>query len=58
MQTMPEVDRIVAELNSDQVSLVAVNLQETKERALAAMKRLQLSPTVGAGYRRGSRAEI
>ncbi len=46
MQTMPEVDRIVAELNSDQVSLVAVNLQETKERALAAMKRLQLSPTV------------
>lgn len=46
MQTMPEVERIVDEVGQDQVELVAVNLQESKERALAAIKRLDLSATV------------
>lgn len=46
MQTMPEVDRIVEEVGGDEVQLVAVNLQESKERALAAVKRLDLTATV------------
>ncbi len=46
MQTMPEVDRIVGDLGSDKVELIAVNLQETKDRALAAVERLKLSATV------------
>lgn len=46
MQTMPEIDRIVKEIGGDQVELVAVNLQETRERAQAAVKRLNLTSTV------------
>ncbi|MGN6547249.1 MAG: TlpA family protein disulfide reductase [Aureliella sp.] len=46
MQTMPEVDRIVHQLGNDQVDLVAVNLQETKEQAQATLKRLGLSATL------------
>ncbi len=46
IQTMPEVDRVVTELGNNQVDLVAVNLQETADRARSAMERLKLSPTV------------
>ncbi len=46
MQTMPEVDRIVHEVGEKKVELVAVNLQETKERVEAAVKRLELTATV------------
>lgn len=46
MQTMPEVERIVSEVGAAEVELVAVNLQETKERAMAAVERLALDATV------------
>lgn len=46
MQTMPEVDKIVAEFPAEQVELVAVNLEEPAERAKAAMERLQLHTKV------------
>ena len=46
MQTMPQVDRIVSEVGNGQVELVAVNLQETAERARSAMQRLKIAPRV------------
>jgi len=46
MQTMPEVDKIIAEFPAEQVELIAVNLEEPAERAKAAMERLQLHTKV------------
>lgn len=46
IQTMPEVDRIVAEMNADDVELVAVNLQDSVERAKLAVERMNLKATV------------
>lgn len=46
MQTMPEVDKIIAEFPADQVELIAVNLEEPAERAKAAMERLKLQTKV------------
>lgn len=46
IKTMPNIERIVQEVGGDQVELIAVNLQESKEKALAAIKRLGLSATV------------
>lgn len=46
MQTMPMVDEVVNELGSDQVHLVAVNIQESPDRVAAAVERLQLGATV------------
>jgi thiol-disulfide isomerase/thioredoxin len=46
MQTMPEVDKIIAEFPADQVELIAVNLEEPAERAKAAMERLKLHTKV------------
>lgn len=46
MQTMPEVDKIIAELPADQVELIAVNLEEPADRAKAAMDRLKLHTKV------------
>ncbi|GAB5405107.1 MAG: TlpA disulfide reductase family protein [Aureliella sp.] len=46
MQSMPQVERIVNELGSDQVELVAVNVQEVAPKARAAINRLDISPTV------------
>ena len=46
IKTMPEVDRIVEEMNDDDVQLVAVNLQDSVERAKLAVKRMELKGTV------------
>ncbi|MCA9195410.1 MAG: TlpA family protein disulfide reductase [Planctomycetales bacterium] len=46
MQTMPQVDRAIQELNSNQIQLVAVNLQESPQRAAGALERLGINPTV------------
>ncbi len=46
IQTMPEVDRIVEELGDEDVRLVAVNLQDSIERARLAVERMQLQATV------------
>ncbi len=46
MKTMPEVDRVVKEVGGDQVELVAVNLQEGKERINTAMGRLAIAANV------------
>lgn len=46
MQTMPEVDKIIAEFPADQVELIAVNLEEPAERAKSAMERLKLHTKV------------
>lgn len=42
MQTMPEVDKILADFPADQVELIAVNLEEPAERAKSALERLKL----------------
>jgi thiol-disulfide isomerase/thioredoxin len=46
MQTMPVVDRMVQEVGSDKIHLVAVNVQETSRRAQVAIDRLELLGTV------------
>lgn len=46
MKTMPEVDRVVKEIGGQDVELVAVNLQEGKERINTAVARLALAATV------------
>lgn len=43
MQALPELDEVIAELNSDQVELVAVNIQEAKSRVQSAVDRLGLT---------------
>ncbi|MDX1928006.1 MAG: TlpA disulfide reductase family protein, partial [Pirellulaceae bacterium] len=46
MKTMPEVDRVVKEVGGPDVELIAVNLQEGKERINTAVARLALAATV------------
>jgi thiol-disulfide isomerase/thioredoxin len=46
MQTMPEVDKIVAEFPTEQVELIAVNLEEPADRAQSAMERLKLQTKI------------
>ncbi len=46
IQTMPEVDKIVEEMDSDDVELVAVNLEDSVERAKLAVERMKLKATV------------
>lgn len=46
LKTMPEIERIVDEVGGDQVELIAINLQETSEKAQATFKRLGLSATI------------
>ncbi len=46
MQTMPLVDEVVAELGTDKIHLVAVNIQETAAKAQAAVDRLKVAATV------------
>jgi thiol-disulfide isomerase/thioredoxin len=46
MKTMPEVDRVVKEIGGQDVELIAVNLQEGKERINTAVARLALAATV------------
>lgn len=46
MKTMPEVDRVVKEVGGKDVELIAVNLQEGKERINTAVARLALAATV------------
>lgn len=46
MKTMPEVDRVVKEIGGKDVELIAVNLQEGKERINTAVARLALAATV------------
>jgi thiol-disulfide isomerase/thioredoxin len=45
IQTMPLVDQVVNELGPDKIHLVAVNIQETPARVLAAVERLGLNAT-------------
>jgi thiol-disulfide isomerase/thioredoxin len=44
--TMPKVDEIVGEFDPRDVELVAVNLQDSVERARIALKRMEIEPTV------------
>lgn len=46
VQTMPQVDEIVAEIGKDKVHLVAVNIQEPATRVEAAIERLGIDATV------------
>lgn len=46
MKTMPEVDRVVKEIGGKDVELIAVNLQEGKERINTAVARLGIAATV------------
>lgn len=46
MQTMPQVDEAVAEIGTDKIELVAVNIQESALRVQSAVERLNLSATV------------
>ena len=46
MKTMPEVDRVVKEVGGNDVTLVAVNLQEGKERINTALGRLAITANV------------
>lgn len=46
MSTMPLVEEAVAELKSDQLQLVAVNIQEAKGRVESAVERLELDAKV------------
>jgi thiol-disulfide isomerase/thioredoxin len=44
--TMPKVDEIVGEFDPHDVELVAVNLQDSVQRARIALKRMGIEPTV------------
>jgi thiol-disulfide isomerase/thioredoxin len=46
VQVLPEIDRLVNNLNSKDVVLVAVNLQETPKAIQATLERLKVKPTV------------
>ncbi|MBC8875795.1 MAG: TlpA family protein disulfide reductase [Planctomycetes bacterium] len=46
IQIMPQLDRVVAEFEDQNVMLVAVNLQEAPERITPTLERLELNPTV------------
>lgn len=46
MQTMPLLENMLAELQSDQIRLLAVNLQESKSRIELALNRIKLSGEV------------
>ncbi len=46
MKTMPEVDRVVKEIGGKDVELIAVNLQEGKERINTAVARMAIAATV------------
>jgi thiol-disulfide isomerase/thioredoxin/small nuclear ribonucleoprotein (snRNP)-like protein len=46
MQSMPRVEEMVTAMNSDQVVLVAINLQETRDVAQAASAKLGIKSTV------------
>ena len=43
--TMPKVEAIVQEFDPREVELVAVNLQDSVERARLALKRMEIEPT-------------
>ncbi len=46
VKTMPEIDRIVKEVGGNEVELLAVNIQESRERVTAAVGRMGISATV------------
>ncbi len=46
IQIMPQLDRVVAEFQDQDVLLVAVNLEEAPDRITPTLKRLELEPTV------------
>lgn len=46
VKTMPEIDRVVKEVGGKQVELIAVNVQESKERVATAVGRLGITATV------------
>lgn len=47
IQTMPEIERVVNELGgNEKIELIAINLQESKDRVAAAVKRLNLKASV------------
>jgi len=46
LQAMPLIDQAVAAFPTDQVQLVAVNLQESAEQIRATLKRLEIEPNV------------
>jgi thiol-disulfide isomerase/thioredoxin len=46
VKAMPEVDRIVKEVGENQVELIAVNVQESKDRVATAVGRLGITATV------------
>ncbi len=46
MKTMPEIDRVVKEVGENQVELIAINLQEGKDRINTAVARLAIAATV------------
>ncbi len=46
MQTMPAIDGVIKDMASQDLDLVAVNLEEPAERAQAAMERLKLDTKV------------
>lgn len=45
MQTMPKIDEVVAELGTDKVHLVAINIQESATKARVAIERLEIQAT-------------
>ena len=45
LQTMPQVDKVVAEFAEQGVKLVAINLEETPDRVRTALERLKLEMT-------------
>ena len=56
IQAMPVIDEVTREFDADEVSLVAVNLQEEPQTVRATLERLGLEPTVVLD-RRGAVAE-
>lgn len=46
LQTMPKIDKVVGEFDGECVLLVGINLEETAERATAALERLDLEMPV------------
>lgn len=46
MQSMPRLDAAIDEVGASNVRLIAVNLQESRDRARAAIKRLGITPLV------------
>ena len=50
LQVMPQVDKVVREFANQQVELVAINLEETRDRIKAALNRMQIEPTVALDH--------